>query len=71
MVDEKNDLQDVEEENPKGGEKSEFAKLYEESISQVKAGQIVKGALTPALTLATFLFNPAAITDAGSWDAKS
>jgi len=40
---EKNELQDVEKDVTEGGEESDFAKLYRESVSDIKEGQILKG----------------------------
>lgn len=43
MVEQKNDVEEAEKEEPKGGEETEFSKLYRESIVNIKEGQIVKG----------------------------
>ena len=43
MVEEKNDVDALEKEESKGGEKKSFADLYKESIVDIKEGQIVKG----------------------------
>ena len=47
MVEEKKDAKEMEE--TEGGGSDEFARLYKESISDIKEGQIVKGRIIAGL----------------------
>jgi len=43
MVEEKNDVNETDLDNTEGGAVSDFARLYQESIADIRTGQIVKG----------------------------
>jgi len=45
MVEEKNDITEVEKTEVEGSEKEDFAKLYQDSIVNIKEGQILKGTI--------------------------